>query len=574
MALIMASCTRDVEHRTYTDLKISVKHLPDDKAFIGDMLKERISERTTLGGKGSTLKVTFRIDPSLGEDHAIVIITRGEAKIRGDRFRSVVAGTGVLLRAITYKEDRILLHDGQLEYKPVNHFRQAYLSRHFDNFFHRAPAKDFLRYIDDLALWGINGIHTMVQYPEVDAAHATPEDLAVFEDVSNKVIDRVHALDLIFTITGGANTAPSNMPAEYRAQKNINPRRGATDYNVCPEKPGALDYLLKLRQEAVDKYADKAVDGFVYWPYDEGGCSCEKCQPWGGRGYVKLIEKYKEIHEKAYPGCTHLVSTWLFDDDDWKMFYDYLHHQDWIDYLIVDAHDDFPRFPLEHAMPNDIKIITFPEISMWGRRPWGGFGAIAMPERFERLFRQAQPVVGGFQLYSEGIFEDLNKIVVNGLYTTPSRHADDILEEYAHYEFPGCNPEDFKAFIHLLEDTHWTRQAPNTHHSFVEKYLKNTSDEELAARAKLADQAYALAQKIDKDILPSMRQCWRWRVFYLRALIDHELFNTRDPHTPAADEAYRELVKIYYAQEQQRGLAKGYGGHTCPPLLPEYKINK
>ena len=194
-----------------------------------------------------------------------------------------------------------------------------------------------------------------------------------------------------------------------------------------------------------------------------------------------------------------------------------------------------------------------------------------MPERFERLFRQAQPVACGFQLYSEGIFEDLNKIVVNGLYTTPASHADDILEKYAHYEFPGCDTEDFKEFIRLLEATHWTRQAPNTHHSYVVNYLKNTSDEELAARARLADKALVLAEKIDKSILPSMRKSWRWRIFKLRAVIDHEIFNNRNLYTPAAIEAYRELVRIYHAEEQQRGLAKGYGGHTCPPLLPEYK---
>lgn len=565
-----ATSTVTTQQVTYTRIQTSTKDLPKDKAFVASMLTERIGERTQLQGRGKTLKVSFRIDPSLEEDEAVIDISKGRAVVRGGRFRTVVAGTGQLLRALRYQEHSVVLRDGRQTYHPANHFRQAYLSRHFDNFFHRAPAKDILRYIDDLALWGINGIHTMLQYPEVDADHATPADLDSFKTTSDQIVEHVHALDLILTVTGGSNTAPSDMPKEYHANKNI-PRRGADEYNVCPEKPGALDYLLSLRKEAVQKFADKKIDGFVYWPYDEGGCTCEECRPWGGKGYVKLIEKYRNIHEEYYPHCTHLVSTWFFDDDDWKLFYDYLFRQDWIDYLIVDAHNDFPRFPLEHPIPKNIKIITFPEISMWGRRPWGGFGAIAMPERFERLFRQAQPVACGFQLYSEGIFEDLNKIVVNGLYTTPASHADDILEKYAHYEFPGCDTEDFKEFIRLLEATHWTRQAPNTHHSYVVNYLKNTSDEELAARARLADKALVLAEKIDKSILPSMRKSWRWRIFKLRAVIDHEIFNNRNLYTPAAIEAYRELVRIYHAEEQQRGLAKGYGGHTCPPLLPEYK---
>ena len=37
--------------------------------------------------------------------------------------------------------------------------RIAYMARHFDDWYHRAGADEIIRYVEDLALWGINGFH-------------------------------------------------------------------------------------------------------------------------------------------------------------------------------------------------------------------------------------------------------------------------------------------------------------------------------------------------------------------------------------------------------------------------------
>jgi len=43
---------------------------------------------------------------------------------------------------------------------------------------------------------------------------------------------------------------------------------------------------------------------------------------------------------------------------------------------MVDDHDDFPRWPLDHGggKVGGLPLLNFPEISMWGRSPWGGYG--------------------------------------------------------------------------------------------------------------------------------------------------------------------------------------------------------
>ena len=169
------------------------------------------------------------------------------------------------------------------------------------------------------------------------------------------------------------------------------------------------------------------IDYFNYWPFDEGGCECEQCKPWGGNGFLRLIERLHALNETAHPHAKTMVSTWVFHDDDWAGLYKWLENIDWVDYILADFHREFPKYPLEHSVPKGIPIVTFPEISMWGRDPWGGYGATALPKRFARLFHQAERVTGGFMIYSEGIYEDINKWIVNGLYVDPKADLDELL---------------------------------------------------------------------------------------------------------------------------------------------------
>lgn len=559
----------------YSLIDVDVSSLPKERQFLRGVVLSRVWNRTLPSDDSRGLKVTFAMDASIGGEDAAVKVTNGVAEIRGGRFRSLVFGAGTLLRAIRYGEKSFSLEDGEYRFSPACPYRIAYFARHFNNWYLKASADELVRYVEDLALWGINGFHMQLAYPIVDTVWATEGDKAVFAATSVALGERIRSLDLDLTTSGGNNCAPEDMPPEFRATKDPKGSRGLDDYNVCPEKPGALDYLLKLRQAANDNTKHIPVSGVVYWPFDEGGCACEKCAPWGGRGYVKLIEKFRDVNEKTYPGVRHVVSTWFFRDDDWEAFYGYLKRQDWIDVLLVDSVGDFPKYPLEHPLPKDIPVVTFPEISMWGRYPWGGTGANPLPAHFERLYRQCESIAKGFVLYSEGIFEDVNKIVVNGFYVNPKCAAADVLREYARWELPGCDERDFVAFCEKLEDFYATPSMNKKKGRIgyrYSRYLKMAPPEELERRAAAAREASALADKIDGMILPQMRRCWRWRQLYLRAKIDEAVYAARDVRAPAALSAYNELTGLYHAEKQVERLLDGtWIGATCPPYAEQKK---
>ena len=560
-AIAIAAAIPHAEAAVYSKMDIDVASLPKERAFFRNVVLSRLWNRTPPSDAAASLTVRFVEDSSLPGETATVKVANGLAEIRGGRFRSMVFGAGLLLRTIRYSEKTFELEDGEYRFEPANPIRTAYTSRHFDNWYQRASAEELIRYIEDLALWGINGIHTQMDslsYSVVHFAKPTASERAVFEAASVAIGERVHSLDMEQTISGGNNCAPVDMPKQFHAVHGTK-GRGTSLFNVCPERPGALDYLVSNHKEYLGRTQKLPITGWIYWPFDEGGCNCEKCTPWGGNGYVKLIERLSKMNDAAHPGGHHYVSTWLFDNEDWEMFYKYLEHQDWIDAIIVDSHTDFPRYPLEHPVPKNIPVVTFPEISMWGRFPWGGTGANPLPARFERLYRQCQKIAKGFELYSEGIFEDVNKMVVNGMYIDPKRTANDVLADYARYELPGCDPSDFVALCAKLENIY------ETAHIIV--YLTYGDPKELERRLAVAREARSLAEKIDRSILPTMRRCWRWRQLYLRALIDEAIYATRDVRTPSVIPAYKELAALYHAERQVTGLYNGnWEGWTCPPL--------
>lgn len=567
-AFILYACTS----HSFSGVEVDLTAVPEGNGILEELVLSRIEERVPDPDRTlPVLRLRYETDPSLADECAFITIKGGTATVRASGKRGFIFGSGKFLRSLRYTEKGLEARRGEYSFVPASLLRGCYAARHHNNWYHWASAAELTRYFEDMTLWGMNAYRFQCTYPGVNLVGAAPEDIRYFEDNSIVLAARIKEMGMDLMASGGNNVTDDNMPAEFKATP-LNPRRGNDRWNVCPSKPGATEYLLQYKHNVLQAQTDMGLDfGYMcFFPYDEGGCQCEECSPWGGNGYVKLIEKMFKMDKEFYPDAKSVVSCWYFDDADWEAFYKYLETQDWIDYLEIDAHGDFPRYPLEHRIPKGIPVITFPEISMWGRFPWGGYGATALPGRFERLYRQVEEIAGGFRLYSEGIFEDLNKVVIAGLYADPSRHADDILEEYANYELPGADVSEFKEFIHLLEDTHLCGEPDSTRKADFNpaRFMRVYPESVLADRREKARKAYEIAMKLDSEIIPSMRGCWRWQLLKCRAIIDKEIFSARSLHTPTADECYEKLVGIYHAERQMRRMeTEGLGGATAVPYL-------
>jgi hypothetical protein len=329
-----------------------------------------------------------------------------------------------------------------------------------------------------------------------------------------------------------ANEGYANSPAELRLTPPTQIEvRGMYGTELCPSKPGAMDLVLRTMRESFGAYKDIGLDYFSIWPYDQGGCGCAQCAPYGCNGFLKAARPVAALAREMYTNAKVVLSTWLFDarkdEGEWAGLAKALAADPrWVDYVLADSHTTFPRYPIEHGVPGGRPLANFPEISMWGMSPWGGYGANPLPARFQGLWDGVKSKLAGGFPYSEGIYEDLNKAVYAGFYWQADRRAEETIREYAAYEFGPGTVDDVVAAVRALEANH-TRPAGDAGSAEALRHLD---------RAALA-------------MTPQARASWRWRILYLRAVLDAEHYANAGKRTERANEALRELVRIYHAEK-------------------------
>ena len=548
ICLMAAVLRSSAGERPYGSVRADVSALPEEMRFVGELLTTRVIER--IGGRnGATLTVRYVIDPALADEEASVCVADGAATVRAARLRGLVFGTGRLLKALRYAPDSFAVTDGAYGFRPAKPVRIAYLARHFINPYMQFDAARLTRYMDDLVLDGINGFQFQITMPAVDVARTDDAEKAAFLACSREMIARVRRLDCGLWGGGGGNQLPMDSDESLRAEPHRNPRAPATGFNACPAKAEAFAEMLEGRRRYFDAVGDVTFDTLVNWPYDEGGCGCTNCYPWGCNGYLAMCKRFHDYNRTRQPLAKACLSTWFFTDEEYAGLWKYIEKNDWIDSLIIDDFGtEFPRYPLENPPPKKVKVITFPEISMWGRAPWGAYGAIAYPKMLERIFRSCAHIATGFKYYSEGIFEDINKAVVTDLYVDPTTTADAALARYAAYHFAGCDPADFVKLANLLEGNH----RPT--------FLTREN----------VDAAVRLADRIESGMLPSLRTSWRWRLVWLRTRIDAEIERAGCLTPKRANRYFDELIRLYCAERQLDWWLEGrMGGWTCPNYIPD-----
>ncbi len=429
--------------------------------------------------------------------------------------------------------------------------RNIYFATHFHNFYHTAPVDKVTRYIEELALWGYNNIEVWF-------------DMHGFEGINDpKAVAMTDRLALILragkdagmkiTLCMLANEGYNSSPVELRAKPPKQIRlRGRYGVEICPSQPGGTALILKQVEEELNAFNSRGVmvDFLVLWPYDQGGCGCDRCTPWGSNGYLKLSKKIGELARNKVPGIKIILSTWLFDcvedEGEWVgLAKAFSAEKPWVDYIQADSHERFPRYLINNPVPGNLPLLNFPEISMWESWPWGGFGANPLPQRSQRLWDEVKDKVAGGAPYSEGIFEDINKVIYSQFYWTRDRSAYQIVREYVAFEFSHEHADDIVQAIGILERNHGLKAA----------YKSGTP---VKINVPIVDhgakKAYELLKAVDKNLADITKKGWRWRILLLRAMFDYELRQTNGVPNKAAEDGFRELYLMYHAEQADQSV--------------------
>jgi hypothetical protein len=492
-------------------------------------VEQRCGAKVVTSGD-APLVVELGVDGGLGPEGFRIADRDGGVRISSGDERGLLYGLGKFLRSSRYDQGGFTPGAWRGTSVPVGTVRGMYFASHFSNFYEAAPPGEVERYVEDLALWGTNALIVCFPHWQFDGFDDPGARRAIghLKRVMKAAKAAGMKVGLVETANGGFKLTPPVLRCTPVPDPLI--RHGNFGVNLCPDCPEAHAALLVNWKRLLDEFADPGLDFVDLWPYDEGGCGCKACWPWGARGFPKLCRDLARLTREKCPRARIILSTWTFDtppDGEWAALSRSLAAgRGWADFIMADAHEDFPRYPLDTGVPGGLPLLNFPEISMWGQSPWGGYGANPLPGRLQKLWDQtARKLSGGFP-YSEGIYEDINRVICAQLYWSPDRPAAETVREYAAFEFSPDVVGNVEKAIGILEQNHrHERIGPS------------------------ADQAFLLIQQSESKLSPQARSAWRWRILYLRGLIDRELLRTRGRLEGAIlKAAFDELTTIYHAE--------------------------
>lgn len=496
------------------------------------------------------VKIELKIQPGMCAEGFRI----DDAGITGNDERGLLYGAGKFLRDPTWRGTSV----------PGRPLRPIFFASHFHNFYHDAPIEKVCRYIEELALWGCNLLMVWFDMHHYTGLH-DPAAQAMIKRL-RAMLETAESVGMQSSLAMLANEAYATSPLEQRAdfrwkENGYRSDIGAYGVEICPNKPGGLDLICRYRQEVLDAFRGLNIGLFSLGAYDQGGCTCAQCKPWGANGYLRTIAAVAPLVKKSFPNAKFMLVTWYLDkhiDGEWEALSKAFANgaPKYVDYLLADNAGSFPEYPLKHGVPGNLPVISFPEISMVGMWPWGSFGANPRIAHWQTYWDRLDRRIAAAIPYSEGIYEDLNKVLQLQHGWDRRRPLRDIAREYAAAEFSPAVADTVVQAMLAMEETldHGLDYGRIREVMSVGGWDKVTgATPPIYVLPKVTTPArYAAAlRRVDAQLPAAVRAGWRWRVLYLRALLDDELHRSGGRPTKASDRYFAELTQIYHADQAE-----------------------
>lgn len=326
---------------------------------------------------------------------------------------------------------------------PVFPIRECYCPAHFGNSYEAMWPLERREYLKEMKWWGFNRFADWMTTTDVcDPTDNQFQTLAVASD-DRKIAAFLSAqdlgMDLNLIITPNHVYLDQQRPA-YAAKL----KKGIFGQLVCPNHPKARklihsNYEMWFRKLAEAGIELSAVTGFAY---DFGGCACKKCAPWI-LTFAELMKEAHEIARKYHPRIEPWVCSWWWTPKEHKRFNEWCRRKapGWLKGMtmhILYGDTSFKDVPV----PKGCRKVAFTHIGYSDEATsedlYTKWGATISPNRIPSTL-EAISAKGaqGFQAYSEGVFDDINKALLAGLASGRARTAKTILKIYARRYFGG-----------------------------------------------------------------------------------------------------------------------------------------
>ncbi len=422
--------------------------------------------------------------------------------VLGSDSRGLLFGVGRLLRRMVYSIGGVgVEHDFSLHSNPQYPMRGHQIGyRRKSNTYDSWGTEEYEQYIRDLVAWGANSIELIAPSTSkevINEAGFGRKAWQMAKDLS-RILD---SYDLQVHVWMPMN----DTVLEGQEIEGFKPGE-----RLCPSTSNGLKALLESRRKLFG--ALERIDHVFIPGGDPGGCECEKCQPWA-RTMMELAGKLAPILRENHPQAKIWVSNQMFTPRENDYLYQYIeeHMPSWLGGLVYSPWATQKVETMRERLPGDYQVRNYPDIChsvrcQYQAPDWDHAYALIegrecpnpRPRDHKHIHNLYAENFCGSVTYSDGVNDDLNKILWSALDWDPDTPLMEILTDYSRYLMGGRMNGEMARGILALEQN-WKGSL-----------LTNES----------VEATLELWREIERDAPQTVKNNWRFQLLVLRAYLD------------------------------------------------------
>ena len=526
---------KEDEDGAFSPLKIIIGSLQNPYPLLTELQERAEINKESLGKEGVAIK-------TLKEGESLYLLIVGASPA------ATIFAIGKLLRSVKYQPDSLLIPELNILEGPAHEVRGTFIATHeASRSYLDWDINNWEEYIEDLALWGINSIFYFPtqfgQWSEaVRLGNGNEEERKKWELLSSKVPELIKSYGLNIGVHINFNDVfPENVskfkPAETGTSEYIEVA-GLEGGEICPSYPEAQKAILDVREELFRRlpYIDFLSIDIV----DAGGCGCKRCKTSYIDTYFKVCKGIAGRLREYHPEAKVIINTQALSEKGIELFCQHLRKDSlWLGYILYDCYGlTLTLKELKSRIPDRLrdKILAQPEITM--RDGWGKRGATPWVRHFDHAYEKSYDLValGGWSMeknkywhpegsylilpdnlpracaveelngacsYSEGLHDDIPKLIWAQEGWNPEQDPVDILDEYCSWYFGEKAKDKMVKAILKMEEVSILRP-------------KFKTKEMLESASKISE----LIESAEREIPTKAKEGWRWKMLLLRAKME------------------------------------------------------
>lgn len=462
----------------------------------------------------------------------------------GNDERGCMFASGALLRLLEWGDGRVRVLCRDIETAPAKPMRGHQIGwRPTANSYDRWGLKEFEQYIREMVVWGANAIELIPFDSTYDREKNTRFTCALADLIASYGLHVWLWYPIGDDVPPGM-TGPGLVPGEL----------------PCPSQSAGRKYILDRRNALFARM--KHLDGVLIPGGDPGGCKCEKCSPWVDTLLPLAQDIAKALH-RYHPKAGLWLSNQGFLEEHNTRFYKYLSarqptwlagvvHAPWVEETVASMRARTPkRYPIRqypdicHTVRCQYPVRDWDQAfaATLGREP-----AIYRPTEHAHIARLYQPQTCGAITYSDGVTDDLNKVIWAAVLWDPKVSDGAVLTDYARFFFGSRAAPDVVRGIRGLE-ANW--RGPVISHAGISK-------------------AFDLWRRLERNHPDHTKRNWRFQMALLRAYYDRYVQIKLQSETKAETDVLRSLAQPGDPIERARRAISDLDAAqraTCAPEL-------